>query len=719
MTKLPHHGSFGLVLALLVGCSNDESHETPTDGASNSSAAGHGALGTAIGPTSTALGGAGGFVSPIAALGGSATFTGIAGRGGTAELTTYGGSNTPGSTLASSSGGAEAGGVSPLGGTSGLSAGGIPSAGGDPSSIAGAQSAAGMAAAGRAALAGDAGIAGAKVDGALSIETGSLPNARVSKPYVATITASGATHYTWQVESGALPVGVSLQDTDTSSVQLTGTPTEVGQFKFALSVTDSTRTAVVELSLAVTKRVAFMADIDQANLEELYLTEVGTAEPVAPVKLNSPITSGNVTRFDWSPDGSKIAYLADSRLYVVAVETPQSAYEIPGAVVNGYVWLSRSDAILLTRGSNNFPQIVDVSTLPPRAPAAVTMPLTDASCRANPSARPDQNGALMLCLKAGSSGFSLIYVNGFNLAAPLADEIWSGTPPPTTQFVNGSLAIYQPSGTFLLQSSGTLPSLSLECNGFSLGPLGQLVTGERGANAGLARHTVTYEPRTSTKHWVTTMLTTTSCATPGQWSPDSAYVLFTCGSDLRGIGSNAVTDTDFSLVPADFFSNSFTNISNYGWSENAQWVALAADRFTADVPELFLLPWSTTPTLSARTYSKIRAPGITAWQFAPDSSFVAYVGAIEGALVPQLFVSALAVGGAPSAAVAATPLAAPAVRNDIQWLPGSRLLLYRSNDVGGMQLHAVRISEDGTVSTSVSLSGPVKAFGVDSYQLSP
>lgn len=46
-----------------------------------------------------------------------------------------------------------------------------------------------------------------------------------------------------------------------------------------------------------------------------------------------------------------------------------------------------------------------------------------------------------------------------------------------------------------------------------------------------------------------------------------------------------------------------------------------------------------------------------------------------------------------------TPVNSPAVQSDFTWLPGSRVLLYRANDVGGAQLHAVHVASDGAVGT--------------------
>jgi hypothetical protein len=109
-------------------------------------------------------------------------------------------------------------------------------------------------------------------------------------------------------------------------------------------------------------------------------------------------------------------------------------------------------------------------------------------------------------------------------------------------------------------------------------------------------------------------------------------------------------------------------------------------------------------------------PGVSAYQFAPSSERIAYVGILGSATVPQLYVSPLPTLGLPGAAVQLST--GTSVQNDIAWLPGSRVVLYRANDPGGYQLHHVLLASDGTASTPLSTSGP-SGGGVTSYQIAP
>jgi hypothetical protein len=71
---------------------------------------------------------------------------------------------------------------------------------------------------------------------ALSVGTSDLPEATVNVPYSRTLIANGGRpDYTWVVESGGLPAGLSLSQSGTIS----GTPAAAGTNNFAVRVTDS------------------------------------------------------------------------------------------------------------------------------------------------------------------------------------------------------------------------------------------------------------------------------------------------------------------------------------------------------------------------------------------------------------------------------------------------------------------------------------------------
>jgi len=85
----------------------------------------------------------------------------------------------------------------------------------------------------------------------LVIRTTSLPRAYLKQPYETHLEARGGiAPLTWEVTEGTLPGGVSLHRDGV----LTGTPTEIGEFRFTVTVRDSGKPAYErrqQLSLAV------------------------------------------------------------------------------------------------------------------------------------------------------------------------------------------------------------------------------------------------------------------------------------------------------------------------------------------------------------------------------------------------------------------------------------------------------------------------------------
>ena len=93
---------------------------------------------------------------------------------------------------------------------------------------------------------------------ALNITTNSVPGGVAGIAYTSTVTASGGqSPYAWSVSSGGLPPGVSLQS---SSGQLSGTPSSPGNYVFSLRVTDAGgRTAEKSLTILIVQGVAISA----------------------------------------------------------------------------------------------------------------------------------------------------------------------------------------------------------------------------------------------------------------------------------------------------------------------------------------------------------------------------------------------------------------------------------------------------------------------------
>jgi len=78
------------------------------------------------------------------------------------------------------------------------------------------------------------------IQSVLTITTTSLPAGNVGIAYSASIGISGGVApYTCAITTGALPTGITLGATGTSSCPLSGTPSAAGTFNFTITVTDS------------------------------------------------------------------------------------------------------------------------------------------------------------------------------------------------------------------------------------------------------------------------------------------------------------------------------------------------------------------------------------------------------------------------------------------------------------------------------------------------
>ncbi|WP_435102361.1 putative Ig domain-containing protein [Halarchaeum sp. P4] len=81
------------------------------------------------------------------------------------------------------------------------------------------------------------------VSAGLTVETASLPAWTSGQPYTQTLTAAGGTApYSWDVTTGSLPPGLTLNADGT----LSGTPTTSGTYSFAVTVTDADGTQVTK-----------------------------------------------------------------------------------------------------------------------------------------------------------------------------------------------------------------------------------------------------------------------------------------------------------------------------------------------------------------------------------------------------------------------------------------------------------------------------------------
>jgi hypothetical protein len=129
------------------------------------------------------------------------------------------------------------------------------------------------------------------VEPAPAIVTTSLPSGSINGVYNGAVIATGGVPpFSWSVASGALPAGLSLGASTTSTVSIVGTPTMVGQSApFTIKVTDSTGASATSPSFT----------INIGNLAIVTTSPLPSASQGAAYSLQFQ-ASGGTTPYSWS-----------------------------------------------------------------------------------------------------------------------------------------------------------------------------------------------------------------------------------------------------------------------------------------------------------------------------------------------------------------------------------------------------------------------------------
>lgn len=573
--------------------------------------------------------------------------------------------------------------------------------------------------------AGAGGMAGERsVDSRLTIASPSLAAGKTYVAYTGTISASGGERYTWSLSKGTLPAGVMLQGAQTATVTISGTATEAGQFPLTLSVTDGVATKTVDVTLSVTHTALFLSDRTAMGVNELFVTEIGGETAPAPVRLSASFpTGGGVSSYAWSPDGSKVLYLATqastgtAELWLASLAAPGNAQRVSasGVAIGQFAWLGAGN-IAAYSASNGDTYLTDLANSPPSVGKLVVAGKISAA-----TLRPSPNGKSVGIQLPGTNANDVSYATwaaGTATAVPLITVQGSGpsfsydgrysviTSGPSGYWFDHSIA--SPMGNSLASSNGI---------NFAWHPSTQSLFLAAGTGASYELSRVDFSSAGMTK---TILVSASSCSNSQlRWSPDGKHGLYVCANDVRGIANlpTAAAGSDFSLLPSGFLSNAFTGITTSGWSPDSKWVALRADRDADGQFDLQLIRWST-PGVAYKPHATSSGSGVTTWAFAQNSRSVAFVGTVSPYANAALYLGQLPATGTPPTATLASAPAGAVVQADVNWLPGSRVIAYRAVVDGASQLFAVAVGADGSAGSVVPVSG-ASGSGVGSYLLAP
>ena len=137
-------------------------------------------------------------------------------------------------------------------------------------------------------------LLGTRCLGTVAITTTSLPNGTVSTTYSAVVNASnGCTPYKWTIASGALPAGVTVKPSSTTtSLNLTGTPTTAATYSFTVKVTGCGGN---------TSQMAYKVVIQAATSGTLAITTTSLPNGTVGTAYSAIVkASGGCTPYQWT-----------------------------------------------------------------------------------------------------------------------------------------------------------------------------------------------------------------------------------------------------------------------------------------------------------------------------------------------------------------------------------------------------------------------------------
>jgi Putative Ig domain len=238
----------------------------------------------------------------------------------------------------------------------------------------------------------------------LAIETTSLTMAVVESPYFANLQATGGqTPYSWALASGTLPAGLALS----SAGNLTGTPSQSGNFSFVARVSDS-KGAQATQSYSLTVAANSSGFDGPAQLPLVYIESAlaDTPAPGSTIRVNA---GGNLQSvLDSMQCGQTISLQAGA--------TFSGQFTIPAVVCDDAHWIiirtSAPNSALPPEGSRITPCYAGVASLPGRP----SFPC------------PSTNNVMAKIVYTGTAGEPILLASGANHIRFLGLEITRTSP---------------------------------------------------------------------------------------------------------------------------------------------------------------------------------------------------------------------------------------------------------------------------------------------------
>ena len=212
----------------------------------------------------------------------------------------------------------------------------------------------------------------------LSVVTTSLPDGTQNAPYLRTLTATGGVGgYTWSFPVGSLPTGLGL---NTSTGEISGTPTVIETQSFTVQVASGAATAQRALSITVGTIVQAVASI-VVTPDPVTLTAVGQTQLFSAVALDAnsnPLTVQPT--FTWSSTVEATATVVAGTGLATAVANGTTTIEASAAAVTGGASLTVTQAV----AAGNSTVEVDQATMVADGVDVTTVTVTARDAQGNP-----------------------------------------------------------------------------------------------------------------------------------------------------------------------------------------------------------------------------------------------------------------------------------------------------------------------------------------------
>jgi hypothetical protein len=330
------------------------------------------------------------------------------------------------------------------------------------------------------------------INAVFEFESSALPVATVDVPYNGVISTIGATGpFTWIILSGNLPAGLTLSNSNTASVTITGTPTTVGTSTVTIQATDGTgspisRTFTITVNPPPALTIVTPATITAGTVDQAYSFTLQAEFGTPPYTWS--ITSGSLPGGSGSLSLSRSGVISGTPMTVgtssFTVQVQDSATPNP-AIASKSLTLTINQVLVNSQLMGNYAFLVSgFDAVGKRFVAAGSFTASGGSIS---SGEIDTNDAGVHQSLTGQSGTYSIAANGVGTLTVAGLTFYlsfvptnSATGIPSANLIEFDNTTRQASGVLLQQTT----PFSTPSGNYAFGFLGNDPTNQRYALAG-------------------------------------------------------------------------------------------------------------------------------------------------------------------------------------------------------------------------------------------